>query len=406
MAMTGEGKSSPVSLLHDERLLRPKFMKNLEERFISFAKGLNGAEFIDDLALTPEQQAAQKADFFFNNRTIIGELKSLKTSTEDKIEAILRPYENTPEWPHFYGEQEIQKILNFLPDKDKLNAKLFNAVTDSIEGIVEKANRQIRMTKKTFNLPSAGGLLIILNDLVDILSPDILASRVRKCFQKRTPTGEVRFPEITLVWAINVAHYMQVTPTLKAMPILIMPSGLPDPNNIDGFVETLGKKWSAFDGKPFLTTDADIFKKSEFKKFSDDAKKKAPMPRHEVRRLKYKENPLLRSLSKEELFQYGQRAFARSGRMVSVKVKRKPPKELMEEVSAQITHFIEEMNFRGIDMREFRPEMEAINDRFHIVTKEKKKQSKEYKNKIGRGAPCPCQSGKTYSKCCGRNLDV
>ena len=78
--------------------------KTLEERFITFAKGLGEAEFIDDLTLTPEQQAAQKADFFFNNRTIIGELKSLKTSTEDKVEAILKPYEDTPEWPHFYGE--------------------------------------------------------------------------------------------------------------------------------------------------------------------------------------------------------------------------------------------------------------------------------------------------------------
>jgi hypothetical protein len=325
---------------------------------------------------------------------------------EGKIEAILRPYENTPEWPHFYGEQEIQKILNFLPDKDKINARLFNAVTDSIEGIIEKANRQIRTTKRTFNLASAGGLLIILNDLVDILSPDILARRVRKCFHKRTATGEIRFPEVTLVWAINAAHYTQITPTLKGMPLLIMPSGLPDPNNIDGFVQTLDKKWSAYEGKPFLITDDDTFEKSEFRKFSDDAKKKAPMPRHEVWRLQYKENPYLRSLSKEELLQHGQKVIARSGRMISVKAKQKPSKELMDELGSQFTHFLEEMNFRAIDMREFGPKVQALNERFHIITKEKKKQSREYKNKIGRGAPCPCQSGKTYSKCCGRKPDA
>lgn len=376
--------------------------KTLEERFITFAKSLGRAEFIDDLALTPEQQAAQKADFFFNNRTIIGELKSLKTNTEDKIEAILKPYEDTPEWPHFYGEQEVHKITQFLPDKDKINAKLFNAVTDSIEGIVEKANRQIRTTKKTFDLPSAGGLLIILNDLVDILSPDVLARRVRRCLQKRTASGEMRFPEITLVWAINSAHYTQVTPTLKAMPILIMPSGLPDPNNIEGFVQTLGERWSAYDGKPFLRTDADTFKKFEFSRFSDDAKKSKPMPQHEVWRLQYKENPYLRSLSKEALLEHGQKVMSRTGRMLSAKAKSRPSKELMDELGQQFTHFQEEMNFRAIDMREFHPKVQALNERFHIVTKEKKKQSKEYKNKIGRGAPCPCQSGKTYSKCCGR----
>jgi hypothetical protein len=376
--------------------------KTLEERFITFAKGLDKVEFIDELDLTSEQQAAQKADFFFNNSTIIGELKSLKTNTEDKVEAILKPYEDTPEWPLFFGGQELHKITNFLPDKDKINARLFNAVTDSIEGIVEKANRQIRTTKKTFNLPSSGGLLIILNDIVDILSPDVLASRVRKCFQKRTATGEIRFPEITLVWAINVAHYMQMTPTLKAMPILIMPSGLPDPNNIDGFVEILSKKWSAYDGKPYLTTDADIFKKSEFRKFSDDEKKSKPMPRSEVWQLEYKESPALRSLSKEELLDHGQKVMSRMGRMLSVKAKRKPSKELMDKVGTQFTYFLEEMKFRAIDMREFNPKAQALNERFHIVNKEKKKQSKEHKNKIGRGAPCPCGKGKTYSKCCGR----
>lgn len=34
--------------------------------------------------------------------------------------------------------------------------------------------------------------------------------------------------------------------------------------------------------------------------------------------------------------------------------------------------------------------------------KQSKKPSKAYKNKIGRGAPCPCQSGKTYSRCHGK----
>lgn len=248
-------------------------------------------------------------------------------------------------------------------------------------------------------------MLIILNDLVDILSPDVLARRVRRSLQKRTSTGEIRFPEITLVWAINAAHYTQVTQTLKAMPILIMPSGLPDPSDIEGFVQTLGKKWSAYEGKPYLKIDGDTFKKLEFKRFSDDAKKSKPMPRYEVWRLQHKENPYLRSLSKEELLEHGQRVLSQSGRMISVKAKRRPPKELMGEVGAKFTHFLEEMNFRAIDMREFGPKVQALNERFHIVTKEKKKQSKEYKNKIGRGAPCPCQSGKTYRKCCGPKAD-
>jgi hypothetical protein len=376
--------------------------KTLEERFITFTKGLDGAELIDEIALTPEQQAAQKADLFFNDRNIVGELKSLKTNTESKVETILEPYKNTPEWPHFYGTQEVHKVLNHLPDKDKLQARIFGAVTDSIEGVIEKANRQIRTTKKTFNLPTAGGLLIILNDLVDVISPNVLADRVHKCLRKRTATGEIRYPEITLVWAINGAHYAQITPTLKAMPILIMPSGQPDIHNIEGFVKSLGRKWSEHEGVPYLKTDAATFKKAEFRKFSDDAKKNKPITRQESWSLQYKENPYLRSLSKEELLEHGQKVISLSGRTFSNKAKRKPTKESMSKVGAQFTHFIDEMNYRGIDMREFAPKVQGLNERFHIAIKEKKKQLKAHKNKIGRGAPCPCQSGKTYQRCCGK----
>jgi hypothetical protein len=48
------------------------------------------------------------------------------------------------------------------------------------------------------------------------------------------------------------------------------------------------------------------------------------------------------------------------------------------------------------------PEKANGNTQREIKQKKKKRQTKAYKNKIGRGAPCPCQSGKTYSRCCGK----
>lgn len=301
----------------------------LEHRFIAFARNLTAAEYIDDLNLTHDQKAAQKADFFFNNRGIICELKSLKTNTEDKIEKILESYRDTPEWPDYYDEQELTKVLERFPDKEKLNTKIFSAVTDSIEGLIEKANRQIRTTKQTFNLLSAGGLLIILNDLVDVLTPNVLAHRVRKTLAKRTADGDVRFPHITLVWAINAAHYTQLTPHLKAMPILIIPSGLADPNDIEGFVQMLGKKWAAHDGKPYLKGDARAFKKFEYRKFSADETERKQITRTESWRRDYRKNPYLQSLSKEELIEYGARMTAKMGRMFMKGAKRKPSKKDM-----------------------------------------------------------------------------
>lgn len=326
--------------------------KKLPEKFTSFVRSYEGAEIIDELSLTPDQQAAKKADYFFNGRTIIAEQKSLKISTAHKIEAILKPYEDTPEWPLFYGEQELHKIVNYLPEPEKINGKILEAVTDSIEKLFSKANRQIRTTKQTFGLPSAGGLLIILNDLVDILSPDLLAFRVRRCLQKRLNVEERRFPEITVVLAINTAHYTQLNPTLKAMPLLIMPSGLPDPNHIETFVDLLGERWSAFEGKPHLRTSAETFRNLKFSTFRADAKKSGSLSRTEAWISQYRQNPHLRGLSKTELFEYGRMSDSEMDKMLCSPKEKLTP-ELMNEVGQKFIHFVEEMNFRGIDMREF-----------------------------------------------------
>lgn len=166
MEVTEQGEIDRLRKLYDTYSVSDK---NLEGRFKVFLRDLEGVESIDGLKLTPEQERANKGDYFFAGRTVIGELKALYEDTASKIESILEPYRETPEWPVFFGEQDLNKILRHLPDGDKIRAKIFGSITRSVEAVVEKANRQIRATKGTFGLPDAGGLLIILNDAVDIL---------------------------------------------------------------------------------------------------------------------------------------------------------------------------------------------------------------------------------------------
>lgn len=188
--------------------------KNLEGRFTAFFEALEGVECIDDLDLTAEQERAQKADYFINKRTVITEFKSLQTDTSAKIYAILEPYRKSLNWPIFYGPQDLQTILAYLPEKEEISARIVAAVTDSIEAIIEKANRQIRATKDKFGLSNAGGLLIIFNEEVETFSPDVVSYRVRKSFKKKTKAGDVRFPDVTVVLVVNAGHYSQLTPTL------------------------------------------------------------------------------------------------------------------------------------------------------------------------------------------------
>ena len=66
---------------------------------------------------------------------------------EDKVNNILLPYNKKPEWPVFYGKWELSKVLNYFPNKEKINKEIFDAVTSSIETLVRKANLRYEQLK-------------------------------------------------------------------------------------------------------------------------------------------------------------------------------------------------------------------------------------------------------------------
>jgi hypothetical protein len=337
--------------------------KNLEGRFKVFLRDFEGAECIDDLPLTLEQRRANKADYFFDNRKVICELKALYTDVNDKVEAILAPYRETPEWPIFYGEQEIQKVLRNLPDGDKVGAKLMEALTDSIEAIVEKANRQIRATKETFGLPDAGGLLIIVNDTVDILSPDLITYRVRRALNKRTSGGESRFPHVSAVLLIGGAHYTQMTPTLKGMPLLLIPNAVPEEEIVQAFVSVLNEKWSAFEGRPLIHIEPEAVLGLNFRRVSDDAKQSAgPLTRQDYLSMMYQQQPYLRPLSEDQVLEFGSRALEDIAVRL-IKGAPKTPNEEMEKLFISWSDFLDEAKHRGLDMRKLIAESDGLNEK-------------------------------------------
>jgi hypothetical protein len=172
---------------------------SLEGRFIDFAKRVVGSECLDDLPLTPEQRGAEIADFFFSDRQIVCEIKSLKKDTSAKVERILEPHHDRPEWPVFYSPWELSKVLRYLPDSEQITRQIFDAITTAIKELMRKANRQIRETKRTFGIPSAEGVLVILNDLVDVLSPLLIVKRLIKLEKKRLLMDTLSFQRSVLL---------------------------------------------------------------------------------------------------------------------------------------------------------------------------------------------------------------
>jgi hypothetical protein len=335
-----------------------------EGRFLAFAKTLSGAECIDELDLTSDQKEARKADYFFDNRRIICELKSLKTDTSVKVEKLLAPHKNRPEWPLFLGAVELRKILKHLPDGDRINKELFEAITTALKDLVRSANSQIRQTKESFGLPKAGGMLVILNDHVDILSPDVVAYKVKALFRKKTPRGQSWFPEINAVWIINESHYQEVTPDLDGLPGMIMWNSVPDSENVTGYIDNfLQPRWAAFNGVPFIRMDGNVLKDFSFQSLRKKRiEASGNITRHQLWRKQYGKVPYLRDLSKQELRDYLVRLLSALAPGF-MKGATETQRSLMRELMEPWTHLLEEMNFRALDLREFSPVLRHLGSK-------------------------------------------
>jgi hypothetical protein len=275
----------------------------LEERFNEFVRTLKSAEIVDEIELTAEQTNAKKPDFFFNERQLIGEMKTITTDMMPKVEAILEKHRNRPEYPIFYSPWEVSKILSHLPDGEDINKKIFYMITSAIEDGVEKANRQIRTAQEVFELNGSEGILIILNDSIDIMSPDIVLHKVHSLFNKRTQSGEPRYPHISIAWIISDIHILQENQEQKLLPsVVVVNDHAPSWEESDNYLMWLQKKWAAFNNMPFIQGGSDIGK-LRFKK-REDENPSGMIRRSEMWRKQYQKNPYLRNIGNEALLKH------------------------------------------------------------------------------------------------------
>jgi hypothetical protein len=164
------------------------FVGDFEQHFRDFIRKFGGT-------VLPEGDA-ESADFLFSQDNVVAELKTLQEDARQehatKLNALVADWRKRGLMVVFGTNIISLEKLNRICQGEWLHI-----LQAPVERIVRKANRQIRTTKQTLQLPNAKGLLLIANDgnLLHTSPKDymILISRV---LQKKTPTGELQFPHI------------------------------------------------------------------------------------------------------------------------------------------------------------------------------------------------------------------
>jgi hypothetical protein len=327
---------------------------SLESRFLAFLNDLDGAESIDLMALPDEEVHTRKADFLLANRRVIAEVKAITKDVSGKIEAEMDRHRTRPEFPHFYGEAELSKILARLPDGPDINRRIYNNITRLVETQVRSAEVQIEHTRKRLNLPNAAGLLIILNDAVDTLDPTVVGYRVAK-LMGRSRTGAVEAKELDFASLLFESHSVGSLDGIPAHPNLLING----PNAVNfswfkAFHTQLINEWSKSRNGVSISTDLEHV---EELKYQSTLEKNRPSRSQETRTERwtrqYLEKPWMREMSDAEVLDRGGEILRRlepyllKGGVGYVEDECLP---LLE----QIAHFQLESTHRALDWRHIR----------------------------------------------------
>lgn len=323
------------------------------EDFFEFLDSLPTSESIDRLSINHRDKGNRSkiADYFFLNRKIICEVKSFQKDTRHKIEEAVKRLEERDEFPVFYGRWELRKILGCFSDGSVLYEKIINAITSPVETHIKDANRQIRETKKQFNLKDGNGLVVLMNREVETLDAELIAWRVNQCLGKRNKDSSWRYENVRGVLLFDEAHVFDINEKLEG-PICIhlaRPGHTPD--KLEEYMRYFSLQWSTWKGYPEVVLPQDQYSKNKLR-----SKKETPrfnkVKRHEMWRMMYAQAPYLRSLTKTEFIEYGKGMLHRLTPLF-LKNGIRADRATLALAMERFTHFQEETNFRGIDMREF-----------------------------------------------------
>lgn len=324
-------------------------MVNLNSRFSAFMKTVPSIEDIDATPVPQKYTSPKKADYFGLGRSVIFEQKSITQEQANKIQDELDKHETEEYYPIFYGARDVNLVLEHFPNKEEVKQKLFNKITKLIENYLSEADKQIFSTSKVFDIEKYTGVLVILNENIGVLSPEIIIHKLSRLITQKRNDGRLRFSNISYVLYISEAHlYHQKMPVTLFLQNELVP---PHDDNVEEYIHYLIHSWSEINGgKAALIEDpGELLKYTKQKPRKEDAR----LTRSEEREQWYKANRYMEAWSDDEVYKKCAEYIAAIGPFL-MKGEPRMANKMLNEATLAFTDFIAESNIRGLDFREIK----------------------------------------------------
>lgn len=222
----------------------------LKDRFDDFCRQYPGSVAIDSLDNPPK--GVQKGDYLFENKTVVCEVKCLEADMAKKLVAILKKDGIDPaELPK--GRHIIEDLYLKLPRKMKGKNRykaLVKKITSSVEKAIDDAANQIRDTKTHLNIADSDGLLVVLNEEVNVIGQPLVMERLGLAVKKKNAGEDPYHSEVTRILHIGETNAVETPNGDMRVNIVLQNPHATAKGDIDGFVKKLASAWGEYNGEP------------------------------------------------------------------------------------------------------------------------------------------------------------
>lgn len=178
----------------------------------------------------------ENADFIFENAKVVIELKEIQTELgqserfkRDFDRLMNRVMDENPDWrPALLGGNDVSPTW--------FQSEFVRLFRPSVSRILKKANRQLRETKKYFEIKSATGVLLLVNDGFTQIDPQMVQALAAQLLC-------TSYSSVDCMVYLTVNRYLEFpdsnTPRLLWAPLYSKRA----PDSLVGFIDSLGRQW-------------------------------------------------------------------------------------------------------------------------------------------------------------------
>ena len=327
--------------IHVERTGGPP---DLPKAFARFVVHQLGGRSLDDQK-DEEAKLGKFPDLACYRDLVLIEMKHLEDEQDERIHETYKSRVLVDEEPVYYGTRRLD--LSAFSNGDEIASAIISKLARTIETHLRKANQQFGDYRKRNPRNNSITICVLLNSKIDGFSPDVVMHAVHR---KMKPIASgIRFPHIDAVLYISEKH-VQRLPDGRLAFAIVQVVGVPAEEQSWKMevIEHVMQRWSEF-----RTGGAAATGRPEHFASIEDVP--PTMARHEAWRLAYRRTPYLRGMTNQQLKIHYHRCVGLNSLWLVKGSWTKPPQEQGMAHMRAFGDAIEEINHRGIDLRQLAP---------------------------------------------------